>query len=251
MKNFKLLLIIFISLNLCFCASSQKKLEKQKEKDPQYQYKKAVIAMKYGLLDEAIRNLTRALTLDESHYQSYNLLGLAYLKKGKFEEAAQAYRKRLQFQPQSAEAHFNLGYIYEKRGSMDKAVTHYKKAFTLDKNPKASLNIAEIYFKQEKLKEALGYVRKSIQEKSSAGAYNLQGVLLNKMGKYPQAIESFKKAKEINPQNNFIKVNLGMAYFNNQDYEQARALFKKMLPQIKDSKLKDRVQKYIERLEEK
>lgn len=251
MKRLRILLIPLLSVCLGFCASSQKKLEKEHENDPQYQYEKAVISMNYGLLDEAIRNLNQAIALDETHYKSYNLLGLAYLKKGKLEEAAKAYKKCLKFRPQMAEAHFRLGYIYEQKGSLDEAITEYKRAYTLDKNPQASMNIAEIYFKQEKLKQALEYAQKSLQEKSSAGAYNLQGVLFNKLGKYLEAIESFQKAIEINPKNNFIKVNLGIAYFNNENYKKAQTLFKKILPNIKDPNLKDRVHKYIDMLEEK
>ena len=56
MKPAKFLLLLAISLCLTFCATVQTKKDQENEKDPQYQYEKAVIAMQYELMDEAIKH---------------------------------------------------------------------------------------------------------------------------------------------------------------------------------------------------
>jgi len=71
MKLGKILLLAALGLHFAFCASSQSKIARENENSPQYQYEKAVLAMKYDLIDEAIKYLNQALTLDPNHYQSY------------------------------------------------------------------------------------------------------------------------------------------------------------------------------------
>ena len=54
------------------------------ENDPQYQVEKGVIALRYGLTDEAIRYGDLAIALDAGHFNAWNLLGSAYYTKGDF-----------------------------------------------------------------------------------------------------------------------------------------------------------------------
>lgn len=251
-KLLKIIIILGLSGTLSFCVSSQKKIQQEKENDPQYNYEKAVVAWNYGLPERALEFLNQAISLDKTHFKSYRLLGLIHFKKGNLEEALSAYQKALEINPESSKLHCDLGIVYEKMGNLNKAEEHFRKAYSLDQNPEASFNLAKIYFQNEKLEEALNYVQSSIQEDiRSASAYNLQGVILNKLGRYPQAIQSFKNALRFEPQNYFFKLNLGIAYFNNEQYGKAEHLFKKLLSQIKEPQLKQRVSKYLEMLKER
>lgn len=252
MKLERILLLLAISLSLAFCASSQTKTARKNEKDPQYQYEKAVVAMNYGLVDEAIKYLEQAISLDPTHYESYNLLGLAYFKRKNFNEAASAYQKCLELRPDLSEVHNNLGFVYQEMNFLDKAEEEYKKAYSIDSNFKASFNLAKIYFGQDKLELALDYVQKSIQKNSrSLTAYNLQGVILNKIGRYPEAIESFQNALKIAPDDIITSINLGIAYINNRDFDMARKLFEKILPLVQDQTLKDKINEYLKIIKEK
>lgn len=247
MKPEKILLLLAISLNLVFCASSQGKIARENEKDPQYQYKKAIIAMKYGLVEQAIEYLNQALSLDPNHYQSYNLLGLAHSKKQNFTEAASAYQKCLEIQPGFSEAHNNLGYVYREMGLTDKVEEEYKKAYSIDSNYNASYNLAELYFKQNKLELALDYVQKSIQKDTrSSTAFNLRGVILNQLGQYSEAIESFQNALRLVQNDIITSVNLSVAYINNKEFDKARLLLEKILPLVQDQMLKDKINEYLE-----
>lgn len=222
----KILLLSVFSLHLTFCASPQNKVTRNTEKDPQYQYEKAVVAMRYDLVDQAIEYLNQALALDPGHYQSYNLLGLAYFKKKNYADAASAYQKCLELKPDVSEVHSNLGIVYEEWGETDKAEEEYKKAYAIDGNPEAGFNLAKLCYGQNKLEQALDYVRESIQKKSgSAAAYNLQGVILNQMGRYAEALKSFQNALRLSPNDINLSVNLGIAYINNKEFSKAREIF--------------------------
>lgn len=251
MKAKKILMILTISLILAYCAPSQKKIARENEKNPQYQYEKAIVAMKYDLVDEAIKYLNRALSLDPNHYQSYNLLGLAYFKKKNLAEAASAYQKCLELQPDFSEAHNHLGYVYQEMGFLDKAEEEYKKAYTINNSYDASYNLAKLYFGQNKLELALDYAQKSIQKNSGSSIpYNLQGVILNKMDRYPEAIESFQNSLRIAPNEIITSVNLGIAHLNNREFDKARQLFEKILPFVQDQTLKDKINEYLKIIKE-
>jgi len=252
MKSEKTLLLLAVSLIMAFCTTTQTKIERENDNNPQYQYEKAVIAMKYELVDEAIKYLNQAISLDPNHYQSYSLLGLAHFKKRNLFQAASAYEKCLELQPDMSEVRNSLGFIYQELDVLDKAEEEYKKAYSIDSNHNASFNLAKLYFGQNKLELALDYVQKSIQKNSRASnAYNLQGVILNKTGRPAEAIKSFQNAIRISPNDIIIRINLGIAYINNKEFDKARTLLEKTLPHIKDQSLKDKVSEYLKIIKER
>ncbi|UCC39739.1 MAG: tetratricopeptide repeat protein [Candidatus Aminicenantes bacterium] len=255
MKFEKILILLATSLFLTFCATSQSKVESKKverENDPQYQYEKAIVAMNYGLVDEAIKYLNEALALDPTHYESYKLLGIAHFKKKNLLEAASAYKKCLELNPDLSEVHNDLGFIYQELDFLDKAEEEYKKAYAMDSNHNASFNLAKLYLGQDKLELALDYVQKSIQKNARASAvYNLQGVILNKMGRLLEAIMSFQSALKISPNEIIIRINLGIAYINNREFEKARILFENVLPHVKDQSLKDKINEYLKLIKDR
>ncbi|MFQ5721450.1 MAG: tetratricopeptide repeat protein [Candidatus Aminicenantales bacterium] len=245
----KILFLGAFCLVLVFCATTESQKAKENENDPQYQYQKAVVALKYGFEDEAIKYLDQAISLDPQHFQSYKLLGLLYFQKKNFEQAAAAYQKCLEIKPDLAEVHNQLGRVYWEMGQAGKAEEEFKKSFFLDGNAGASYNLAEIYFKQEKLQLALDYIQKCLLKKEGwAKAYNLQGVILNKMGQFSEAIQSFKKAMKISANEadkTVYGLNLSVAYINNKEYNKARSLLENLLLQVKDEHLRIKINEYL------
>lgn len=252
MKPEKILLLLAIIINLAFCATSQSKIGRENEKDPQHHYERAIVAMKYGLPEQAIKNLNQALSLDPNHYQSYNLLGHIYFEKMNFAEAASAYQKCLEIKPDFSEVRNNLGFVYQKMGSPYKAEEEYKESYSIDNNYEASFNLAKLYFDQNKLELASDYIQKSLRENwRSSKAYNLRGVILNKMGRYPEAIQSFQNALRIAPNDIIASVNLAVAYINNKDFDLARELLEKTLSLVQEQTLKDKIKEYLKLIKEK
>jgi Tfp pilus assembly protein PilF len=250
MKSKMILLVLVLSLILACCATQTKKIQK-KENDAKYEYEKAVLSMNYGLVDEAIKYLNSALSLNPKHHLSYYLLGLAYVKKQNLAEAEAAIQKCLELKPDFSEAHISLGKIYEDTGKLDKAEDEYKKAYAIGQNYSASFHLAVLYYGQGKLEQALEYVQKAIQKDSrSIQAYNLQGVILNKLGRFPEAIQSFQNGLKIDANYAVASINLAIAYINNKNFDKARELLEKTLPTVQDQKLKEKIQQYLEKIKE-
>jgi tetratricopeptide (TPR) repeat protein len=237
-------------LGLTFCAP-QNKPSVDSEKDPQYQYEKAVIAMKYGLPEQAIEYVNLALSLDSRHYQSLNLLGLIRFQAKDYLEAADALEKCLEIKPDLIDAINQLGTAYYELGEKSKAEEAYQKSLALDGNAFASFSLAKLRLEEKRLAEALEYVDKSIQKADrQAGAYNLKGVILNQMERYPEAIMSFQTATALTPSDVNININLGIAFMNAHQYEKSLEVFEKALPDIQDPVLRNRVDEYIKALKE-
>jgi len=240
------LIIGLLSLPLAFCASASKKRPGDSEKDPQYQYEKAVVAMRYNLPDQAIAYLNQTLALDAHFAPALELLGYAHFKKKNFADAAASYQRFLELQPNNAKARVSLGVVYEELGKPDLAEEEYKKAEGIDGNPDACFSLSKLYFGQNKLEPALGYVTKSLAKNSrSVVALNLQGVILNQMGKYAEALSSFENAVQVAPNDISLSVNLGIAYINNKEFARAREILEKILPQVEDPVLKAKINEYL------
>jgi Flp pilus assembly protein TadD len=242
----KRLAILAASLILSFCASTQQKPSRNPDQDPQYQYEKAVISMRYGLENEALKYLNEALALDPAHVPSLKLLGTVQFKIKNFQEAAAALEQYLELQPDDAEAHTSLGITYEQLGQAARAEAEYKKAISIDGHPEAGFGLAKLYYDQNKLEAGLEIIQAAIQKNPrSAPYYNLQGVILNQMGKYAEALASFQNALQYAPNDIYLAVNLGIAYINNKQPDKARDLLERALPSVQDEELRAKINEYL------
>jgi tetratricopeptide (TPR) repeat protein len=251
MKPLKTFILAAACCGLAFCTAAQKKPRIETEKDPQYQYEKAVIAMKYGLPEQAIDYVNLALSLDPRHYQSLNLMGLIHLEAKDYRLAADAFEKCLEVKPDFIDAINRLGTTYYELGEKDKAEQAYQKSLALDGNAFACFSLAKLRLEENKLQDALDYIDKSILKvDNQAGAYNLKGVILNQMERYPEAIMSFQTALAITPNDVNVNVNLGIALMNARQYDKSLEVLEKALPNIKDQVLRNKVNEYIKALKE-
>jgi len=233
-------------LAIAGCATAPKKAIQDPEKDPQNQYEKAVISMRYGLEDEALKYLDLALSLDPAHAPSLLLLGNAQFKKKNYGKAAAAFEKYLVLRPNDAGAHASLGLVYELLGLADKSEAEFRNSLTIDGNADAAFGLAKLYYEQNKLEPALEHIRIAIQKNSkSAAYYNLQGVILNQMHRYADALPSFRAALQCAPDDIYVTINVGIAYINIKKFAEARELFEKVLPKVQDEALKAKINEYL------
>ncbi len=244
--------LFIVSLASIRCASTgEKKPALPKEKDPQYQYELALTAMRYGLREEALKYLNRAVSLDPNHYPSFFLLGAIQAQMKNFEEAEAAFRRCLEIKPDSGEAHLRLGYVYVELHQLDRAEEELKKAAAGNGHVEALISLAKLYYEQNKLEQALETISRVTQkDRRSFPAFNLQGVVLNELGRYAEAIASFQNALQIAPENDVASINLAAAYINNGNLKEAQDLLEKTLTRVKDPTLRQRVLEYLEKIKE-
>jgi len=79
-------------------------------------------------VDEAIKNLQKAITHNSNFLQAYATLANAYLMKGLVNESIATNQKALKIEPDFPVAHNNLAIAYLEKGESAKAVEHFDRA---------------------------------------------------------------------------------------------------------------------------
>ena len=221
------------------------------EKSSQYQYEKGLIALRYGLPDEAIRYGKLAVSIDPEHVESWSLLGSAYYTKGDYALSAEAYGKAAALKPDQAEIQRNLGLANIELKETEKAIAALKKAYDLNGDAEAAYYLGRLFYLEKRYDEALDYAVKSIQKNGrNAGAYNLKGAVLNEIGRPLEAIGSFQAGLVLAPDDVNLQVNLGVAYINAKEPAKAKAVFEAVLPKIQQVVLKTQVENYLKAIKD-
>jgi tetratricopeptide (TPR) repeat protein len=237
------------------CASSGaeggKKPAAGGENDPQYQVEKGVIALRYGLTDEAIRYGDLAVALDAGHFNAWNLLGSAYYTKGDFARSVEAYERAAGLKPDVADVQRNLGLALVEINELERAEAAFRRAFEMSGDAEAVFYLARTAFNRKDYEAALEWVLQAIQKDGkNAGFYNLKGAVLNQLGRYPEAVGSFQAGLVLAPEDVNLQVNLGVAYFNSDQPEKAKAVLEKVLPKVQDAVLRARVENMLKSIKE-
>jgi tetratricopeptide (TPR) repeat protein len=221
------------------------------EKNPQAQYERGVVALRYGLTDEAIRYGQLAVSLDPGHFDGWNLLGSAYYAKGEYAHSAEAYEKAAAIKPASAGIQRGLGLAYLELGDLEKAEAALKKALAAEGDPESAYQLGKLCYNGKRYEEALTYALSAIQKDAkSAKAYNLKGVTLNQLGRYPEAAGSFRAGLVLAPEDVGLHINLGIAYLNSSEPAKAKAVFEAILPKIEAGPLRTQVEEYIKSIKD-
>ncbi len=235
-------------------AGLQKKKTQANEKNPQYQYEKGVIALRYGLTDEAIRYGKLGVSLDPKHFNSWSLLGSAYYTKGEFALAAEAYGQAAALKPELAEVQRNLGLAWMELKDTERARAAFKDAYALagdSGDADAAYYLGRLDYTEKRYEEALDYAVKSIKKNGkNARAYNLKGVVLNQLGRFAEAAGSFQAGLVLAPDDIGIQVNLGIAYLNTNEPAKAKAVLEAVLPKIEEQVLRDQVENYLKSIKD-
>ncbi len=156
-----------------------------------------------------------------------------------------SYEKLTRLKPSDAIYRFQLGLSSKETGDYQRAVTDFKKADALGYKPKDTLyvHLGEAYSAQNKDVQAESYYNKAArlnpknrwakQGKSIATvkAGMNQGKKALQKKDYKAAIGHFKKVEKANPDMAVASLFLGISYYHNKEYKNARAKLGKALSQ--------------------
>ena len=251
-------LIFLVCLGIFSCASTQTKIkqaQEKQEKDPEYQYNVGLAQLNTNNIDEAIKYFNKTLALNPRHYQCLNALGFAYSMKGNIQESVNCYQKSLAISPDFADAHNNLGMVYQEMGYIDKAEEEFKKAVenpNYTKRDLPAINLARINFLKQDYEKGLMYIDNAINFNSrSAQAHYVKGLILEEQNNIYGAIESFKMAVKIVPDDTYSNFRLGEAYFKSGDFSRATEILEKIAPHVIDAEIKEKLNSYLKAIKEK
>ncbi len=127
----------------------------------------------------------------------------------KFDEALPLYQQAIKLQPREASYAYALGTLYQQKNDIEQAITWYHQANNLDpknKNYSNALSAADE-------NKADGLIDQAVQKQTS--------------GDIPGAIDLYKQAEVIAPNNARLYTNLGTAYQQSENYREAQDAYQK------------------------
>jgi Tfp pilus assembly protein PilF len=152
-----------------------------------------------GQLNEAITELSTAVSLDPKLTEAHNLLGVAYDRKGFGDRAKDSYERAVKSEPDDADTLNNLGFSLYQNGNYRAAADRLKRAAKLAPTDERILNnLGLALCRLGKFDEAY----KSFSRATGPLVGNLNmGRMLERFGREDDAIMYYESARRIQPTN--------------------------------------------------
>lgn len=228
---------------------------------------RADLKKQLGMLDEAIDDCNKAITLDMEWSNAYNTRGTIYYRKGDEFQELKDYEKAVEIDNNGA-ALTNLGNYYKQKGQFDIAIRYYDQAILLDQDSEvkcwAHTGRGDIFCTQGNYEKAmveyeiaesldqdyawLHYGRGQCFEKQGlegeaivdytraieldlefALAYESRGNLLEERGDFVKALEDYNRAILISPGEGWTYHLRGLCYKKQGLKEEALTDFSKAI----------------------
>jgi len=154
--------------------------------------------------EEAVKQLEKAYGLNPKDLNTISTLALTLDGLQRFTQSDSLYEEGLRLNPKSALLLNNYGYSLSERGlQLERALEMSKQAITEEPNNAAYLDTyGWILFKLNNFKDAAVYIEKSaITGQASSVVYEHLGDVYEKLGQNDKALESWKKAFELDSKN--------------------------------------------------
>ena len=162
-----------------------------------------------GRLNQAISELSTAVSLDPKLTEAHNLLGVAYDKKGFGDRAKESFERAVKME-EDADTLNNLGFSFYQNGNYRAAVDRLKRAAKLAPNDERILNnLGLALCRLGKIDEAY----KSFARATGPLTGNLNTAkMLERFGREDDAIRYYEAARQIDPNNSFALRRLADLY---------------------------------------
>jgi len=131
--------------------------------------------------------------------------------------------------------YLSFGSVFYDYGYLEQAEAYFRLAEKQDPDGADALyGLGSVYLNQQKNKEAREYLQRAVQSQANypgmmPNAWNNLGIVAAREGNTDEAIEYFLKALELNPEHVVALGNLGSAYRQKEDWENARIVLERAL----------------------
>ncbi|MEN6386837.1 MAG: tetratricopeptide repeat protein [Phycisphaerales bacterium] len=173
--------------------------------------------------DAAISNYRRALIVKTDSVDAAYGLGYVFFQKEMYYEALEQYRTAVYYQPLNANAHMGLALVYEKLNWPEEEIQSYKNAINADPNfAGAYQNLANIYMERKQYDLAASNYETAVKlSPKDADLYFNLGVSNSARELYEPAKEYYLKTIELKWNFPAAHNNLAVTLYSLGKYEQA------------------------------
>ncbi len=186
---------------------------------------------KTGKTDKAIAEYERALELDPKEAAAHLNLGAISMERGQSDEALAHFNAILK--DDDVPMQLRVAGLYRQQKEYRKAIIHYRTALAADpENAEAKKEVGQCYvalgnkYRDDgSFDQAIEAYRQAVVYRpKDAAAHNSLAVLLEREGSkqsIDEAVEHFKSAAELNPDDAVPDYNLGMSYYGRHQWADA------------------------------
>ena len=176
---------------------------------------------KLGFWQEAERCYRRLEQHDPQDAEVLNNLGNVLWKQHHLTEARTYYRRALTLRPDLSAAHCNLGHLLAEAGQLVEEETHWRRALQVMPDlQEAYRGLGRVLVRQGRMQEAETAYRNALK-KNSAEDYDFHfqmAVAMSEMGRHEEAINSYREALAMKPDQIEVLNNLSLA-LQDQSYQ--------------------------------
>ncbi len=188
---------------------------------------------KAGNIADALKEYTKAVSIDPDEPSYHLMLGFAYSARDLDERAAGEMKRAIEITPMFSEAHIGLAYIYKKKGNWDGVIKECKDALKniYYKTPEvAYLNMGIAYYEKGDYDVSVEKFQKAVALKPAmAGAYYNMGRSLERLKKSRRAIAAYRKAVEHRKDYPDPYFRLGVLFVTSGEKSEAVSAFEKVV----------------------
>jgi tetratricopeptide (TPR) repeat protein len=188
-------------------------------------------APKSAPLAAAVRDLQRAIKLDDKYAPAHLELGRALLVLGKAHDAKTALKRAVELAPSDAEAHSALGVAHVAQGELDAAVVELTRAAELAPgDAPRQTNLGAALLLKGRTQEAIRAFERAVRlAPRDARVQNDLGTALLGAAEPARAIPHLEAAVAAEPQKATYRSNLGYAHHLKGDVPKAMSLYREAL----------------------
>lgn len=154
-----------------------------------------------GHIHKAIEEFKTALLLDPSNVNIHNSLGVCYSVLGAHKSALEEFETAIQIAPNEVMAHYNAGLVTLLMEDTEKALAHFSDAAKTGEDVfEVSFQLGKLYLKSGKPENAKKFLEKATTIKSdSILTWRYLGECCAALSLTEEAIRAYKKAIKLNP----------------------------------------------------
>ena len=188
-----------------------------------------LVSVNLNLWSDARKYFETVVKFETEDATSWFYLASTYEKTGNFISAKNAYIKVIELRPEYFEAYKNLCVIILKSNNPQEAIKYAEKAKELDPEEYIyDFIIGTVYMKEKDFATAVTFLDQAYKKSpDNLGTLNALGTCNMVLGNEDDAIGYYQKVIDLYPQNPTAYFNLGSAYQIQQKHAEAIELFKK------------------------
>ncbi len=202
--------------------------------------------------EQAIEFYEKALSVQDNHLPTHQVLGYLYQDDSRFKEALYHYKKAINLHEHSATLQNSAGLCEERCKNLPAARQHYLTASTLKvDNAEALNNLGNVCRKMGDYENAEMYLLRALRVNISVATLANLGVMMGELGKHPLALSFYEHALRLQPDNPQLRWNksivlLSMGRFDEGWFLYDQGKIAKTRPKQQSPHIKDKANYNIE-----